>query len=283
MTLLFRVNKVVGRDSRIRLLTSFLLLFAPRAGQQPAVLACLAESASLLLKAMNLKRQHVGTTLGGSHTQTHSHPFRLKHVLFFFSFFFKERGGGAGVKRKAAITAGEWASECSTDNDKINTVPARLAHSNSAQSERSTGHQTMRAGRRVFTVGGQCNLLLRKHSLYSYAGSYLCQNVPEMSNTREFLDWITIRRMSMGDLDCIIPVATRHTHSINQPNACMLYTGVCAESRVSGGQTCSSPWSTHALMGTSTGWVVIAQLLLHHHLLSLTSLFLMAPLFRQSG
>lgn len=47
-------------------------LFAPHAGLQPAVLACLAESASLLLKAMNLKRQHVGTTLGGSHTQTHT-------------------------------------------------------------------------------------------------------------------------------------------------------------------------------------------------------------------
>lgn len=39
--------------------------------RQPAVLACLAGSTSSLLKAMNLKRQHVvGTTLGGSHAHT---------------------------------------------------------------------------------------------------------------------------------------------------------------------------------------------------------------------
>lgn len=53
---------------------SFLpFVFAPHVGLEPTVLACLAESASLLLKAMNLKRQHVvGTTLGGSHTHTQS-------------------------------------------------------------------------------------------------------------------------------------------------------------------------------------------------------------------
>lgn len=57
------------------------LPFAPQPGLQTAVLACLAECSSrtsLLLEAMNLKRQHhVGTTLGCTHTLLEIKPFFL--------------------------------------------------------------------------------------------------------------------------------------------------------------------------------------------------------------
>lgn len=87
MKLLLKVNKIMGSGSSISLFLSLLFFSAPRLGLQPAVLACLAESTSSLLKAVNLKRQHVvGTTLGGSHTQ-HTH---IQSSHYMKPCFFKE-------------------------------------------------------------------------------------------------------------------------------------------------------------------------------------------------
>lgn len=71
---LFSINKNRGICLKNLPLRFCRFLPASHPERQPAVLACLAGSTSLLLKAMNLKRQHVvGTTLGGSHTHTHTH------------------------------------------------------------------------------------------------------------------------------------------------------------------------------------------------------------------
>lgn len=85
--LLFSVNTNHGICLKNLSLRFCRFLSVSQPELQPAVLACLAESTSLLLKAMNLKRQHVvGTTLGGGHTHSLSHTrLLLKPCSYFFS------------------------------------------------------------------------------------------------------------------------------------------------------------------------------------------------------
>lgn len=120
MNLLFRVNKNHGIWLKNLSLPFLFFLFAAHPGLQPAVLACLAESTSLLLKAMNLKRQHVvGTTLGGSHTQTHTHTRERTHPPKWNHVFFSKNY--RRLLREAIITVRvriQQRSKRSADNNK---------------------------------------------------------------------------------------------------------------------------------------------------------------------
>lgn len=139
MNLLFRVNKNHGIWLKNLSLPFLPFLFAAHPGLQPAVLACLAESTSLLLKAMNLKRQHVvGTTLGGSHTQTHTHAnahIPLNETMFFFS------KNCRSLPREAIITVGvriQQRSKAQTTTKSISL--AKFTHLTTAHSHWSPCH-----------------------------------------------------------------------------------------------------------------------------------------------